>query len=330
MGQVLKPVYRIPLLAVDGGGTKCLAVFVDSEGNVWGEGKAGSCNYQGVGREAVIRELIEAIRGAIGEISLKREPTCENMEWEVDCAVFALAGLDTEFDRNVIRALVEEVLNRLQIRVQSLIVENDGFAALLGATDGGPGILIIAGTGSIIYGINEQGVSARAGGWGHRVGDEGSGYWIGKQAITAILKAEDGRGKPTRLGEWIIPHLGLSNAEDLYNWVYHADYSVDKAAELSRMVSIAMAKGDEVSRELLVAAADELFEGACAVIRKLNMRNTPFKIVLQGGVLQNDDFIHQALIEKFRAFTPLAVPDKARKEPIYGVIAMGLSYMKQR
>ncbi|MCG6197790.1 N-acetylglucosamine kinase, partial [Anoxybacillus sp. LAT_38] len=74
--------------------------------------------------------------------------------WEVECAVFGLAGLDTEHDRQVITGMVRDVLEMLRIRVRHLIVENDGFAALLGATNGEPGILVIAGTGSIAFGVN--------------------------------------------------------------------------------------------------------------------------------------------------------------------------------
>lgn len=316
----------IPLLAVDGGGTKSLAVFTDAKGNIVGQGRAGSCNYQGVGMEAAARELIAAVRAAL-EASGQGEAFAAIGKLKVECAVFAMAGLDTEKDRTVIKGMVQEVLDHLRIRVKLLVVENDGFTALLGATDGDPGILIIAGTGSIIFGINEQGVSARAGGWGHRAGDEGSGYWIGKRAITAILKAEDGRGKPTRLGEWIFPHLNLQNAEDLFNWTYSSEYSVEKVAQLSQWVRLAFAEGDSVSRELLEEASDELFHGARAVIRKLKMSRTPFKIVLQGGVLQNGEFMRQLLVEKFHAHSPYAILDTAKKEPIFGVIAMGMSYL---
>lgn len=320
----------IPLLAIDGGGTKCLAVFMDRQGNILGQGKGGSSNYQGIGKEGAIHELVFGIEEAIADLHRKDGSGLPQAEIEVECAVFALAGLDTEYDRRVIAGLVQEVLERLPIRVRHLIVENDGYAALLGATGGRPGILAIAGTGSIIFGINEQGRTARAGGWGHRVGDEGSGYWIGKQAVMAILKSYDGRVAGTRLGEWVLPHLGLDHEEDLFNWMYGPDYSVEKLSELSRTVGQAASAGDGEAQRILEAAAHELFIGVAAVIRHLSFQDRPFTMILQGGVLQNEGHVRGLLMQKIKAYAPQVQLDEARKEPIYGVTAMGLAYLETK
>jgi N-acetylglucosamine kinase-like BadF-type ATPase len=320
----------IPLLAIDGGGTKCLAVFLDSEGNMLGKGKAGSCNYQGIGREAAIKELIHAIQEALVDLVRGDTYSAAYTEIELECAVFGLAGLDTAYDRHIVTDLVKEVLAHLHIQVQHLVVENDGFAALLGATSGQPGILVIAGTGSIVFGVNEWGQTARSGGWGHRVGDEGSGYWIGKQAVINILKHYDGRGAATRLGEWILPHLGLNQTEDLFNWIYSSEYSVEKVGELSRLVSAAASEGDPIAAHILTAAGNELFLGVRAVIEQLQFKDKPFKMILQGGVLQNEDLVCDILIQKIKEWAPLAQLDKAKNEPIYGVTAMGLSHLKAK
>ncbi|WP_442603598.1 N-acetylglucosamine kinase [Paenibacillus sp. KN14-4R] len=317
---------QIPLLAVDGGGTKCLAMVVDEKGNILGTGRSGSCNYQGVGRAAVKQELILAIREALNGFEVIQDSLDQSIE--VECAVFALAGLDTNYDREIIYSLVDEALDELNMKVDNLIIENDGFAALIGATGGKAGVLVIAGTGSIVFGINEQGESARAGGWGHVVGDEGSGYWIGKRAITAILCAEDGRGKPTRLGEWILPHLGVKDSEDLYNWTYSDEATIEKIAGLQAMVRTAYIAGDEVSKELLEAAVHELFSGVRIVIEKLGLIQTPITIILQGGVLENGDFMRQLLMEKLQKLAPLSKLYTVSNEPIEGIIAMGLSKLK--
>lgn len=326
--------HGIPLLAVDGGGTKCLAVLIDDDGNRVGQGRAGSCNYQGIGREAAAQEIRLAIEAAVAEWGGRQKhqskhTQASDMDMEVECAVFGLAGLDTEYDRRILIQMVEEVLSQLRIKVKYLVVENDGFAALLGATGGQPGILVIAGTGSIVYGINEQGMTARAGGWGHRVGDEGSGYWIGKQAIVSILKAEDGRGETSRLGELILTHLGLTAPEALFNWVYGSDYAVEKVGELSRLVSQAAAEGDHVARQILTVAGSELYLGAKAVIDKLGVRQSAFKVVLQGGVLQNNEWVNRILMDQLLQYAPHAVMDSVENEPIYGVMAMGLSHLRR-
>ncbi|MFF2156281.1 N-acetylglucosamine kinase [Paenibacillus chitinolyticus] len=314
----------IPLLAVDGGGTKCLAVFTDRQGKIEGTGRGGSCNYQTTGKEAAVDELVRAMKIAKEELG---EPPVADEALRVECAVFGMAGLDTGYDRQIIEGLVREALSRAEIRAERVVVENDGLAALLGATDGKPGVLLIAGTGSIVYGVNGQGRSARAGGWGYRVGDEGSAYWIGKQALTAILQTLDGRQGPTSLARRVLPYLDLRSEEELYNWVYSADYRVDTVAELSLLVSDSAREGDASSLRILEAAADELFYGGLAVIEKLGMKDTSFTLILQGGVLQNNEFVRSTLTKKLREFAPSCNLEEIKKEPIYGVIAQGLSLL---
>lgn len=328
---------RIPLLAVDGGGTKCLAVLVDRTGQEVGAGRSGSCNYQGIGEEAACRELAAAIRLAMEDAAARREwadlsgvSADGPVEWEVECAVFGIAGLDTEHDRQVITGMVRRVLAQLGIRVGHLIVENDGFAALLGATGGKPGILVIAGTGSIAFGVNSAQETARAGGWGHRVGDEGSGYWIGKQAIMAVLKAADGRGEPTVLKELLLPFAGLKQVEDLANWTYSPLYSVDKVGELSPLVSQAADAGDRVAASILRQAGEELFQAARAVIDRLNMKSMPFHMILQGGVLQNDERVRSIVVNSVREYAAHVVIDHAQNDPIFGVISKGLAFLDSR
>ncbi|MED4907934.1 BadF/BadG/BcrA/BcrD ATPase family protein [Brevibacillus centrosporus] len=320
---------RIPLLAVDGGGTKCLAVLVERSGQEVGSGRSGSCNYQGSGEEAAARELMQAISQALGEAltHYPNVPSTPSAEWEVECAVFGIAGLDTEHDRQVITGMVQRVLQQLHVHVRHLIVENDGFAALLGATGGKPGILVIAGTGSIAFGVNDAQETSRAGGWGHRVGDEGSGYWIGKRAIVAVLKAADGRGAPTLLKDLLLPFIGLSRVDELFNWTYGSFYSVDKVGELSVLVSQAADQGDPVALEILQDAGEELFLAVRAVIEALHMKDKPFQLILQGGVLQNDDRVREIVIDRVNRYASSAVIENAQNDPIYGVIAKGLAYL---
>ncbi|MGG1658471.1 N-acetylglucosamine kinase [Brevibacillus sp. NRS-1366] len=330
-------VVRIPLLAVDGGGTKCLAVLVDRSKQEVGVGRSGSCNYQGIGEEAASRELIAAIAQALADAKARNEIARQveasaggQMDWEVECAVFGLAGLDTEHDRQIICGMVSKVLQELRIKVCHLIVENDGFAALLGATGGKPGILVIAGTGSIAFGVNDAQETARAGGWGHRVGDEGSGYWIGKQAIMAVLKDADGRGETTMLKDLLLPYLGLARVDELFNWTYSSLYSVEKVGELSPLVSKAADAKDQVAVAILEIAGEELFLAVRAVIDHLNMKNKPFQMILQGGVLQNDERVRKIVVERVRRYASQVVIENAQNAPIYGVIAKGLAYLGSR
>lgn len=321
---------KLPILAVDGGGTKCLAVFADQNERILGQGRAGSCNYQGAGIEVASREIATAIQAAMEEVRQSDQHFAGDEPWEVECAVFGLAGLDTEHDRVILVGMVQSILSTLHIRVEQLHVENDGFAALLGATDSEAGILVVAGTGSITYGINETGLAARAGGWGHRVGDEGSGYWIGKQAIIAILKSADGREQETALTEAVLSFLGLANIDGLINWTYGPDFSVEKVGELSRLVSQAAESGDSVARRILEQAAEELAMTALAVIDRLALRDKTFAMVLQGGVLQHAYGVRDYVEKRVAAYAPGVQVDTARREPIFGVIAQGKILLRKR
>lgn len=320
---------KLPLLAVDGGGTKCQAVFADREERIIGQGRSGSCNYQGIGVEAAAREIVSAIQVAMEDVRQADHRFTGDAPWDVECAVFGLAGLDTEHDRTILGAMVQNILTELHIQVDQLLVENDGFAALLGATGGEPGILVIAGTGSIVFGINEAGITARAGGWGHRVGDEGSGYWIGKQAITAILKSADGREKATQLTDQVLSFLGLPNTDALVNWTYGPEYSVEKVGELSRLVSQTAEQGDEVAARILQRAAEELAAAARAVIDRLALTEQKFMMILQGGVLQNARFVREQVEKLVARYSPYVQVDTARRDPVYGVIAQGMLTLRK-
>ncbi|RAL24016.1 N-acetylglucosamine kinase [Thermoflavimicrobium daqui] len=320
---------HLPLLAVDGGGTKSLAVLLDQQQQALGEGQAGGCNYQGIGKEAATQSLTACLDKAMKDLAKKKKLSHSEIQLEVECAVFGMAGLDTEQDRQVILEMIDEALKSVKIYPKNLLIENDGFATLLGETEGKPGILVIAGTGSIVYGVNEAGMYARTGGWGHRVGDEGSGYWIGKQAVIAILRAEDGRGPNTSLSESIYSQIGAENGEDLVNWVYSPSYSVKKMAELSQFVYKSYLDGDEVAKTILLKASEELFIAARAVIEQLELKEKAFQIILQGGVLKHQDFVRQTLMDQLYQYVPEAKIDMGKQDPIFGIITKGLSFLQR-
>ncbi|WP_232696804.1 N-acetylglucosamine kinase [Brevibacillus daliensis] len=321
----------IPLLAVDGGGTKCLAILLDEKSLVLGTGKAGSCNYHGNGVAGATQELRQALEEALSDWKKTRSiEDTDQQSIQIECAVFGMAGLDTEYDRTIIMQFITDILKELSLQVKQLLVENDCVAALLGATEGKPGILAIAGTGSIVCGINQEGISLRAGGWGHRVGDEGSGYWIGKEAVIAVLKEADGRLEATCMTEKLLGYLDMNDVEELFHWVYSSNYSVEKMGELARLVSEASAAGDLVAQGILKKAGVELFAGIKAVMIRLNLTNQACPIILQGGVLQNEPVVRQVLMERLASFVPHAVVEKAKKEPIHGVIAMGIGQLNKK
>jgi N-acetylglucosamine kinase-like BadF-type ATPase len=113
----------------------------------------------------------------------------------------------------VVKELMLEVFRETALHVIQLFLENDANMTLLGMVDDQPGVLVIAGTGSICCGINGEGLIARVGGWGHRIGDEGSGYWISETAIQHIFRAEDGREQPSGITDAVLSHLRLASIQ---------------------------------------------------------------------------------------------------------------------
>ncbi|NWQ42737.1 hypothetical protein MLOOGBEN_18705 [Bacillus sp. EB106-08-02-XG196] len=307
----------IKLLAVDGGGTKTLAVLVNEDGNVLGEGKAGASNYQVVGVEAAKGALIEAILAAFHDAGGLVD---------VEKAVFALAGIDTAKDEKVVEGVVQSAVNELFIEIRSLVVENDCLSALLGATQDKAGILLIAGTGSIVYAHDGNKRIVRSGGWGHRVGDEGSGYWIGKQAIQSVLKMQDGRGEETLLSRLILDKFSFDKIDDLYNWTYSDSYSVDDVGALAAVVDEAYRLGDAVSKRILDYAVNELIILLKTAIVKVGTEHDDFELILQGGVFHYNAYIKEQVLERIQQITPNVKIITTIEEPISYIIKRGLNY----
>ncbi|WP_019243304.1 MULTISPECIES: N-acetylglucosamine kinase [Bacillus] len=308
-----------PLLAIDGGGTKTLAVLTDCTGKIIGRGKAGASNYHGVGEERAKQSLQVAIEEAINNTEMN--------EWDnrrIERAVFAIAGIDTERDEGIAKTIVEEALKNLSIEVETLYVENDCLSAMLGATGQCPGGLMIAGTGSIVYAHDGKGHIVRVGGWGHLLGDEGSGYWIGMQAIQIAMRMHDGREQKSELYTLLLRHFDFDSAEELCDWMYSSHFSVKKVANLAVIVHKAALSGDKISEKILLQASEQLAELLITGLSKLQIVNCQWRIILQGGILQNNDFVQQKVIQLIQKEIVHVEFSFVKEEPISYIIRRGL------
>ena len=155
--------------------------------------------------------------------------------------------------------------------------------ALTAGAGDGPGIVVICGTGSICYGRNEQGQAARSGGWGYILGDEGSGYWIGRRALAAVVRHADGRGPATTLAARVLQHFRVRGVPDLVQEVHLRDPRRHRVASIAEAVQAACDEGDVVARDIVERACDELVNAAGSVAERLSMRGLVFPLVLAGG-----------------------------------------------
>jgi N-acetylglucosamine kinase-like BadF-type ATPase len=170
---------------------------------------------------------------------------------------------------------------------------------VLTALAGGAGVAVIAGTGSIAVGRNARGTLARAGGWGHIIGDEGSGYTIGRACLQAAARAADGRGPQTLLLDLLMRQWELKHPSDMIDTVYTTE---DKAriAQLAMSVFAAARAKDTVARRIIAQAADELHRAAIAVCHALDLARTPLSLALAGGLLVNQPAFRTQVLRRVR------------------------------
>ena len=293
--DLVAPPHPPLFLGVDGGGTKTLAVVVDAAGRERGRGMAGGANYNALGLDAALANLHAAVRAALA--AAQATPPAA-IAW------IGLAGVDRAADRALL-------LPHLAPLARAVHLSNDAELALSALT-AGVGVALIAGTGSIALGRDPAGVTARAGGWGHILGDEGSGYDIGRRALQAALRASDGRGPTASLLPRILARWELPTADALLNRVYPAGDKADIAA-LAPLVLDAAADGDAVARAIIRRAAAELAVAASAVARALTFHDGRVPLALGGALLVHAVPLREEVLRRLRRaldLGPVAVVDQ--------------------
>lgn len=232
-------------LGVDGGQTATQTVVADEHGTILAQSSGGPSNHteEPGGPERLERVVLQTIREALTSIQIQNP----------DGNTFAAAcfGMTGETD------IKTQILKRI-IQTERLAVVHDSVNALAGATAGQPGIIVIAGTGSVARGINTKGEEARCGGWGHQFGDEGSAYWIGREAVRATLAEYDRMAPRTILTPMLFERLGVTSPYQLTEKYYAGTLSRDHLAGLSLWVDEAAQKDDKVAQEILHHAAHDL------------------------------------------------------------------------
>ena len=260
------------VVGVDGGGTKTEAVIIDADLRVIGEGRAGASNPLRVGITSAAAAIREAIDHACAAAKVRRS--------DIEAAEVGLAGAR----RRELRERMRETL--LALGIHDLEVVTDADIALYGATDGAPGLVVIAGTGSICCGMNARGKKFCAGGWGPIAGDEGAGAWIARRALVAVARASDGRGPQTLLTQLACDYFHVSTADDLTTAIYAPTISNERIASFGKDVVEAAKQKDAVAEDIIVQGGRELGLAAVAVIRALQLEREEFQIAYVGGVFR--------------------------------------------
>ena len=297
------------VLGIDVGGTKTVCLLADQNGRVLAEGREEGANLQGAGELALEKVLHSVMEKTLANASVMPAAIC-----------LGIAGVDRATDE----AVVLSIMKRIGYKARVLVV-NDALIALQAAIDEAPGIVIVAGTGSIAYGRNANGEASRAGGWGYVLGDEGSGYWIGRLALRAVVRHADGRGPVTSLTPRLLAYFGVERATELIHKAYHEELSPNAIAALARSVQQSRDEGDMVATAILNRASDELMTAATAVMNRLELTDEEFSFVLAGGMFRAVPWLSDQLKLLLPALAGQSRTIRLESEPALGAVRLAVA-----
>jgi N-acetylglucosamine kinase-like BadF-type ATPase len=298
-------------LGVDGGGTKTHVAVLNEARERVGEGTAGPSNPLRVGVETAVSNILKAADQAMDDAGILRV--------DIAAAMLGLAGVRRADLKQRVKASFTE-----QLRIKKAEVLTDAEIALFATTLGKPGIVVIAGTGSVCLGKNEKGKMAIAGGWGPLAGDEGGGVGIAQTALHAVAKAFDGRGIPTVLSDRASEYFRASGPENLIVAIYSPQVDNTRIAGFAKCVVEAAQDGDAVAVSILQEAGAELGLAACAVIQKLGLANKKIPIGCVGSVFKAGVLLTNSVLQTVHTLAPKAFLTEPQMPPAQAAALMAL------
>lgn len=298
------------LLAIDGGQTATKSLLARSDGTVLGSGLGGPSDHFHI--EGGVEKNRRAILGAIDDVlgTTGVDPA------RVTAVALGLTGAGSRvFD--IVDEMVRERLSPRQLTVVPDYVTN-----LAGASGGKPGVVLIAGGGSIGYGVTAGGDEAIAGGYGFLLGDEGSAFAIGLRAIAAACRGDDLRDRQTVLTEVVAEHFAVERVRVLPRIVYAAGFSREQISLLAPKVVQAADTGDAAANAIVQSAGEELARTALGVMRQLFPPRTAVPVYMTGGVFKAGALLLEPFREKLRQDWPEAEPREPRFPPAVGALIL--------
>lgn len=306
------------VIGMDGGGTKTHAVILDQHGTVMAEHTLGPSNFQIIGVEKAADVLHELVRLC-----------CESAECSpkhVAAVVCGLTGAGRAGDQKRMADGLKAYAAAKRTPLKTVLVESDARIALEGAFNGAPGIILIAGTGSIAFGKDAKGTVHRVGGWGRVLGDEGSGYFIGRLGLTAVTRELDGRGEKTALTKMLASKCGLKDQTSIINAVYKENFDV---ASVAPLVLDAAAKKDAEAHAIVEFAVMELTEHIKTLSERLTVKSaknvkTKLPLSLIGGLIANTTILSTMLQQHIAVNIPAVQVTAPMSSPAYGAALLGM------
>lgn len=292
------------VIGIDGGGTHVRVVVCDEFLRVIGESQGAGVNPSTVGCDVSAERIQAAIHAALSAAGIDSA--------HISSAAAGIAGAATEhFGPWVIETMQAE------LPAATIFHSSDYEIALVGAIGERHGVSVIAGTGSAAFGAHRDGRSMRQGGFGYLLGDEGSGYWLGREALSHILREMDGRASASALTPRILDAIGLSQPLEIIPWLYHSEKP--RTADVAALAPIVIAtseQGDRVAQGYVARAASELAQMVRYLQLRLSLEDAPVAFI--GGLLENDNRLVQVLMRRLH----LKERPVARHTPAYGAAVL--------
>lgn len=292
-------------IGMDGGGTKTKCILTDENLNQLFETVGGASNFLVIGTETVSQTVFNLINECVSAAKISLE--------DVESIVIGTTGGGRRSDAELLEKQIFSDAKNKSVSINKFKVESDARIALEGAFSGKAGSILIAGTGSIMFGKDDKGEIHRVGGFGRFIGDEGSGYRIGRKGLNAVARFMDGRAKPTKIADLLEQVFSISTSEQLITEVYRNNFDIASAAPI---VFDAADSGDKVAQRILENEADELLLHINSMKEKLKV--DLLKVSLIGSILTKPNYFSYLFNEKVvRRFNDVKIME-AEHSPEFG------------
>jgi N-acetylglucosamine kinase-like BadF-type ATPase len=300
------------LIGMDGGGTKTKCILTDINLNPIYETIGGPSNFLVIGIEKVSDTIFDLIMDCANSQKITVN--------DIEAIILGTTGGGRTSDAEMLENQIINDSSEQNIAINKFRVESDARIALEGAFSGKDGSILIAGTGSIMFGKDEKGEIHRVGGFGRFIGDEGSGYRIGRIGLNAVARYFDGRSKSTKIADLLERKFSISSSEDLITEVYRNNFNI---ASVAPIVFDAAESGDKIAQRILEDEADELLLHISAMKIKLDVQL--LKVSLIGSLLTTPNYFSYLFNEKvIRRFNDVQIKE-AEHSPEFGAALMAKS-----
>lgn len=303
------------VIGMDGGGTKTAAELCDASGNVLATATGGPSNFQVIGVETAARTIMDVVETCCHSVGCAPE--------QLDSLVAGLTGAGRPGDQERMRQAIVAEASRRGRPLRRARIDSDARIALEGAMGGRPGVIVIAGTGSIVFGKAADGCVHRSGGWGRIVGDEGSGYAIGRELFRAVAASIDDRSARTILPRLLKESFALGTQEAIITAIYRENFDI---ASVAPIVMDAAKKRDAVGRKILSNAAKDLIAVIAPVVAKVRGRSrNAVPIAFIGSLLTTKNFYSTQVRTLLQRTVPGARVRPAKAPPVHGAVLLALA-----